>query len=345
MNEVLVTIVVPIYNVEKYLDRCINSLVNQTYSNLEIILVDDGSPDNCPSMCEEWAKKDNRIKVIHKINAGLGMARNTGIENANGKYIYFVDSDDYIALETVEKVVKVAEKEKADIVTFGLKKVSSNGLVISEIIPKTPKLVYEGKEIVDYVLPNGISYNPKTGKNINIWLSASGGIYNLEKIKSSEWRFVSEREIISEDLYSLLKFYAFVNKIAVIPEAFYYYCDNEKSLTYSYQEDRFERLKYFYDECVKVCINNKYSADVFERIGIAFLSYVIGAFKTIYKADLDKKCKRKQLRNIINDSLLQEVVHNIPIKNETFKRKILFYAIRFKMTWAVEFMVNAKIKR
>ena len=96
MSSPLVTIVVPIYNVEKYLTRCVDSIINQTYQNLEIILVDDGSPDNCPRICDEYAKKDHRIKVIHKINAGLGMARNTGIENATGKYICFFDSDDYI---------------------------------------------------------------------------------------------------------------------------------------------------------------------------------------------------------------------------------------------------------
>lgn len=90
MTQNLVSIVIPIYKVEKYLNRCINSIVNQTYSNLEIILVDDGSPDECPKMCDEWAMKDKRIKVIHKDNQGLGMARNTGIDFATGTYIVFL---------------------------------------------------------------------------------------------------------------------------------------------------------------------------------------------------------------------------------------------------------------
>ena len=83
MRKGVVSVVLPIYNVEKYLNRCVKSVVNQSYKNLEIILVDDGSPDNCPALCEEWAKKDNRIKVVHKKNAGLGYARNTGIENVS----------------------------------------------------------------------------------------------------------------------------------------------------------------------------------------------------------------------------------------------------------------------
>ena len=95
MND-LVSVIVPVYNVEQYLDRCVESIINQTYENLEIILVDDGSPDNCPQMCDEWAKKDNRIKVIHKENGGSSTARNAGLDLAKGDYISFIDSDDYI---------------------------------------------------------------------------------------------------------------------------------------------------------------------------------------------------------------------------------------------------------
>ena len=89
--EPLVSVVIPIYNVEKYLDRCVSSVVNQTYRNLEIILVDDGSPDNCPAMCDAWAERDSRIRVIHKKNNGQGMARNSGMDIATGKYIFFFD--------------------------------------------------------------------------------------------------------------------------------------------------------------------------------------------------------------------------------------------------------------
>ena len=95
----LISIIIPIYKVEKFLDRCVESVVNQTYSNLEIILVDDGSPDNCPYMCDEWAEKDSRIKVIHKLNGGLSDARNEGLKSSTGKYVGFVDSDDWIAPE------------------------------------------------------------------------------------------------------------------------------------------------------------------------------------------------------------------------------------------------------
>ena len=96
MNKPLVSVIIPIYNVEKYLDRCLKTIVGQTYNNLEIILIDDGSPDSCPQKCDGWAKKDSRIKVIHKKNGGVSSARNRGLDVATGEYISFIDPDDII---------------------------------------------------------------------------------------------------------------------------------------------------------------------------------------------------------------------------------------------------------
>lgn len=115
MTSPLISIIVPVYNVEKYLDRCVESIVSQTYKNLEIILVDDGSPDNCPALCEEWAEKDRRIKVIHKKNGGVSSARNAGVEGAKGDYIAFVDSDDYIEQGAYEFMINSAVKDDSDI--------------------------------------------------------------------------------------------------------------------------------------------------------------------------------------------------------------------------------------
>ena len=111
----LVSIVVPVYNVEKYLNRCIFSIVNQTYKNIEIILVDDGSGDNSGTICDEWAEKDARIKVIHKSNGGLSSARNVGVSAVQGEYISFIDSDDYIRPTMIKDLVLCCEKFNADI--------------------------------------------------------------------------------------------------------------------------------------------------------------------------------------------------------------------------------------
>lgn len=114
--EPLISVIVPIYNVEKYLDKCVQSIVNQTYKNLEIILVDDGSPDNCCQLCDDWAKRDSRIKVIHKENGGVSSARNVALDAANGDYVGFVDGDDYIEPVMYEKLLSCAMANNADIV-------------------------------------------------------------------------------------------------------------------------------------------------------------------------------------------------------------------------------------
>ena len=111
----LISVIVPVYNVEKYLDRCVKSILRQTYKDFELILVDDGSPDKCPSMCDEWAKKDERIHVIHQKNQGLSAARNNALKKAKGNYISFIDSDDWISDDMLEDLLKLLFKYKADI--------------------------------------------------------------------------------------------------------------------------------------------------------------------------------------------------------------------------------------
>ena len=122
MNTKMVSIVVPVYKVENELDRCVQSLRNQTYSNIEIILVDDGSPDSCPAMCDEYSKIDGRIKTLHKTNGGLSDARNEGLKQALGFYTMFVDSDDWIAEDYVEFLFQILKRYNADISMCGLKK-------------------------------------------------------------------------------------------------------------------------------------------------------------------------------------------------------------------------------
>ncbi len=127
MGYPLISVIVPVYKVEPYLDKCVSSIVNQTYKNLEIILVDDGSPDNCPVMCDAWAEKDNRIRVIHKTNGGLSDARNAGMSAATGELIAFVDSDDWIAPDMYEKLYHRLTEDNSDIAACGVQMVWENG--------------------------------------------------------------------------------------------------------------------------------------------------------------------------------------------------------------------------
>lgn len=131
----IVTVIIPVFNVEKYLYKCVESVINQTYKKLEIILVDDGSTDNCPSICDYFKEIDNRIKVIHKSNGGLSDARNVGLDNASGDYFLFVDSDDFIEKETVELTLKKIIETKADMCLFNFRYINES---YDEIIKESP---------------------------------------------------------------------------------------------------------------------------------------------------------------------------------------------------------------
>lgn len=126
MNDPLISVIVPVYKVEQYLDRCVESIVNQTYSNLEIILIDDGSPDKCPAMCDAWKEKDKRIKVVHKKNGGLSDARNMGMEICNGELIGFVDSDDWIDQEMYQRLYDAIRLDDSDIAACNVAMVWGN---------------------------------------------------------------------------------------------------------------------------------------------------------------------------------------------------------------------------
>lgn len=144
MND-LISVIVPIYKVEDYLDRCVQSIVNQIYDRLEIILVDDGSPDHCPQICDAWAKKDKRIKVIHKKNGGLSDARNVGIVASSGDYITFVDSDDCINEQFILKLYTQIQKTKSQIACVGMQLFRDEKEIAQDIVPGET-VVYSRKE-------------------------------------------------------------------------------------------------------------------------------------------------------------------------------------------------------
>lgn len=164
MEKGLVSVVLPIYNVENYLNRCIESVVKQTYKNIEIILVDDGSPDNCPQICEEWAKKDRRIRVIHKKNGGLSDARNAGIEIACGQYITFIDSDDFVDEDFISYLFKLIKDNNADISICEYRYISERGKLYNHPINTEEIRILSQKDGLKELLQMKIYSNSAWGK-------------------------------------------------------------------------------------------------------------------------------------------------------------------------------------
>ena len=219
MEEKLISIIVPIYNVEQYLKRCVNSLINQTYRNLEIILVDDGSPDKCPQICDEYAAIDSRVKVLHKPNGGLSDARNKGLDIATGDYIMFVDSDDWIEINTCKDIITYIYTQNADVVVFGLNSVYDTGKIV-----KTKKGLIgcvEKEECLKYM----------------IYRIMDGGVFNYvcNKIFSAQLfdglRFPLGR--LAEDQGFTYKLIHKANKIYVTDKPLYNYYQRSDSISSS----------------------------------------------------------------------------------------------------------------
>lgn len=335
----MVTVVIPIYNVERWLDRCVTSVVNQTYRDLEIILVDDGSPDRCPQMCDEWSKRDKRIKVIHKKNAGLGMARNSGIALASGKYICFVDSDDYIEENTLEECVRAAEREQADIVCYGNDKVLQNGKIVDRRRPSAPKRIYSGDEIMTVLLPMMLGNNPKTGEDWKLSLSSCFALFAMKPIIDNGWYFVSEREIISEDFYSVLKLYQYVRKVVILNEIYYHYTTNPASLTQRYREDRYEKVRYFYVKIQELAqeMDAKWLLD--DGLCTMFLGLTIGCMKQIVSSGESIDQKKKYLSQILADDIFHESLRLHDFPGESMKKRVLYWACRYQLVYIVYWII------
>jgi glycosyltransferase involved in cell wall biosynthesis len=234
-NNSLISVIIPVYKVEKYLDKCLKSVVGQTYTNLEIIIVDDGSPDRCGEICDEWAHKDKRIKVIHKTNGGLSDARNAGLDIAKGGYIGFVDSDDYIHPEMYLMLYHKLLQVNADIVVCGIEMVDELGNTLSG--QGFSPSIADGFTINDLKQP--ISRCIRS----NVW----NKLYKRDLW--AEIRF--PRGKIFEDTFVIHRILAKSQCTASIKDRLYYYVQSPHSIIRRTKGiDTFDRIEAFYDRTI-----------------------------------------------------------------------------------------------
>lgn len=277
-----ISIIVPVYKVEKYLSRCIDSILAQTYTNIEIILVDDGSPDNCDKICDEYAKKDNRIKVIHKNNGGLSDARNAGLEIASGDYIGFVDSDDYIKEDMYQKLLKACIDNNAQLSICGRYDVFEN-----EIIPSfsfSGFKIWNSKEAIE----NLLTWN-------NLDSSACDKLFNKQLFK--KLRFPVGK--YNEDIFVMTNILHEVNKIVHIGESMYYYCHRPNSITTEiFSEKKMDLLdasQKVLDFVIDKYPSLKLQAKSFHYKGIIFLLSILQTKQTKKQYQNSYKMLRKLL--------------------------------------------------
>jgi putative glycosyltransferase len=222
LKEEKVTVIVPVYNTELYLERCLSTIVNQSYKNLEIILIDDGSMDSSPRICDSYAEADHRIKVIHKENGGQSSARNRGLDIVSGDWILFVDSDDWIALQTIESCLKVSEEEpEADMIMFGCAEVRS--LAEADFLKERPffKRKFNTIDLRRKLLKEGIKDDT--------WFSCWRYFFRSKVLE--ELRFREGK--INEDIDYIYKAMRKASIIFVINPVFYYYFQGTGSTTTS----------------------------------------------------------------------------------------------------------------
>lgn len=217
------SIIVPVYQVEQYLDKCVESILQQSCQDFEVILVDDGSRDKSGEMCDGYAKKDSRFHVIHKENGGLSDARNAGLEIAKGEYIYFLDSDDYIDEKLLEKNLCALQETQADMVAFGYKRVNVKGEVLSHVRPEEKAYRLKAqKEKYDYFVHVLLQY----GQCWEAW----DRVYKGDIIREHKLRFVDNDRIFAEDLLFLLMYLMHAESIVGIGELLYSYLIRESSI-------------------------------------------------------------------------------------------------------------------
>lgn len=298
-------------------------MAGQSYRNLEILLIDDGSPDECPRICDAWAKRDDRIRVIHRENEGLGSARNLGLALAKGAYLCFVDSDDFLEKDAVEE----ARKQSADVVVFGFSDVDIRGKLLETFVPKPEKYRFSGEKVREEFLPLFLRGSRKTG----LFPGVCWCLFSMELIRKADWRFPSEREVICEDIYALLELFRHVESVEILPKALYCYRKMEDTLSRGYRADRFDKGKVFYEKCRELCENEGFPREIREACGEPFLGLAIAAMK---------QEKGARLTEMIEDPVFQEALTDG--KAEGWKKKLLYWAMRRKLRFLSEMLLAVR---
>jgi len=234
MNTIKISVIVPIYRIEKYLSKCIDSILCQSFKDFELLLVDDGSPDNCPQICEDYAKKDTRIKVIHKKNEGLLSARKEGLKQAKGTYISYVDGDDWVDNYYLDTLYKLAETNSADLVTTGHFR-EFNGK-IETIKPKLAG-IYNQEEIKNTIIPNAIYTGEfcEHGMSTYVW----NKLFKKELLTQILFNIPNEI-VMGEDAAITYSYLSISKKLVISKIPLYYYRQRHDSIVKSIENPKIE---------------------------------------------------------------------------------------------------------
>jgi glycosyltransferase involved in cell wall biosynthesis len=273
----LISVIVPVYKVEAYLDPCVESIINQTYRNLEIILVDDGSPDRCPEMCDAWAAKDSRIKVVHKENGGASDARNAGLDVFLGDYVTFVDADDLVASDMVEVLFKGCVDNGADVSMCALQNFSENAPCLDGRNSSAEKIL-SGEFVCTQFF---CCYGPNPVSKL----------FKRSVVKES--RFILGRKMGEDAAFTYPILYA-QERICFVQRYMYFYRSNPSSATGTYSLNQLDELKTlqemlsFYEE--------KKESKIYNAMALEYFARILAHESKMKKSGIQDACAQERLR-------------------------------------------------
>lgn len=309
-----ISVIVPVYNVEDYLDRCIKSIINQTLDDIEIILINDGSNDRSGTICEQYANIDRRIKVVHKENQGVSVARNIGIEIANGKYIQFVDSDDWIEERLCEDAYNLIESEKSDIVFWGIKVEDEEG-----------NFIRNKKSTIDIIKNLNIDVNMDAINlyNIDLYGYTCCKLFKSKIIKNNKIRFDEDMDFCEDEEFTC-KYYKFVDKVSILQNSQYHYITytkNRKTLSSTPEKNKLLIRDRVFKSWFNLLGDNKYKKFLLNKSYNNFY-YILCDIIWGNDSIINKKSRLKKLSNTS--------MYNYLIKNSGLDIKILLYIVKYR---------------
>lgn len=325
-----VSVIIPVYKVEKYLSRCIESVINQTIDKIEIILVDDGSPDGCPQICDKYAENYANVQVIHKKNGGLASARNAGMKKAVGEYIFFLDSDDWLELDGLEKLYETAQQYKVDFVRYrairtGWPGMEEDAPCMVEDVREMQGGYYDKNRMMDEIYGRLIITPQLTMGPI---VGACGSLYRRDFLNKNNLFFYEEIKF-SEDLI-------FSVKVVLAAQSFYYldvagvyhYFYNRDSISKSFRKGRWESCKKIIELCESDFLNS--TAFDFEK-QIHYLKWFCLFLSLNEKRFLANRHERiKYCKEVLKDQSLQNLELRLDTFDISWKQKVLMLFMKLK---------------
>ena len=329
------SIIVPVYNVVKYVKKCVDSLTNQNYTNLEIIIVDDGSTDGSGELCDSLAEHDTRIRVIHQQNQGLSSARNTGLENASGAYIAFIDSDDYIDFNMFSSLIKELERTQASVAICNF--------MIFNKATELPSYRY-ADEVIDYSLESQVKYYAAALD------SSCNRVFRAKYIRDNNIVFEHKNIVAQEDYWFQLRAFSHIDRIVTIKDCLYHYRERGSSITKSHSDgDITGRNLHFY-KCTEEYIQQNTHRNIerfMEYLWVnLFTSSINNAPSTkinVLLGILKQYKKISIFKSAISANSINSIYHGSGIRN--FYTRLTFCLLRLKLNLVYAILESTRLGR